>query len=83
MIFMSDFASISCPQSSPPHHPTLIIFSGNFSYRKAGWVLHMLRHVVGTATFYDILAAYRAEFQGSAATTADQISIHTRRSVSR
>jgi hypothetical protein len=34
------------------------IFSSNLSYNKASWVLHMLRHVVGDATFFDILSAY-------------------------
>jgi aminopeptidase N len=47
------------------------IFSTDFSYRKGGWVLHQLRHVVGDQTFFDCLAAYRAAYQGSAATTDD------------
>jgi aminopeptidase N len=47
------------------------IFSTNYTYRKGGWVLHMLRKVVGEETFYDILAAYRAQYEGSAATTDD------------
>ncbi|GMU80990.1 MAG: hypothetical protein AMXMBFR47_08610 [Planctomycetota bacterium] len=47
------------------------IFSGTFSYAKGGWVLHMLRHVVGDDVFFDILADYRATFTGSAATTDD------------
>ncbi len=47
------------------------IFSGNYSYRKGGWVLHMLRGVVGTETFFDILAAYRQRFANLTATTAD------------
>jgi aminopeptidase N len=34
------------------------IFSGSLSYNKASWVLHMLRHVVGDAVFFDILKAY-------------------------
>lgn len=45
------------------------IFSSDFSYRKAGWVLHMLRHVVGDETFFNILASYRASFAYDAATT--------------
>lgn len=47
------------------------IFSSNFSYRKGAWVLHQLRHVVGETTFFQILANYRAAYQGSAATTDD------------
>jgi len=49
------------------------IFSSNFSYRKAGWVLHMLRKVVGDATFFEILAEHRTRHEFSAATTADFI----------
>ncbi len=45
------------------------IFDGDLSYRKGGWVLHMLRHVLGDTDFYASLAAYRDAFQGSAATT--------------
>ncbi len=47
------------------------IFSSDFSYRKGAWVLHQLRHVVGDATFFQILADYRAAYQGKAATTDD------------
>ena len=47
------------------------IFSGDFSYCKGAWVLHMLRHVVGNAAFFDILAAYRATFEYASATTDD------------
>jgi hypothetical protein len=47
------------------------VFSTDFSYRKGAWVLHQLRHVVGDSTFFEILAAYRAAFEGSAATTDD------------
>ncbi len=45
------------------------IFSSTYSYRKASWVLHMLRGLVGDSTFFDILAAHRAAHEGSAATT--------------
>lgn len=47
------------------------IFSGNFSYNKGGWVLHMLRHAIGSDAFFDMLAAYRAAYEGAAATTAE------------
>ncbi len=30
-------------------------------YDKGGWLLHMLRHVVGDSTFFDILLAYTAD----------------------
>ncbi|MBX3357595.1 MAG: hypothetical protein KF745_04125 [Phycisphaeraceae bacterium] len=47
------------------------IFSSTFTYRKGAWVLHQLRHVVGDSVFFNILANYRAAYEGSAATTAD------------
>ncbi len=47
------------------------IFSSNASYRKGAWVLHMLRHVVGDSTFFQILKDYRTAYEGSAATTDD------------
>lgn len=34
------------------------IFDANLSYRKGAWVLHMLRHVVGTDHFFRILKTY-------------------------
>ncbi|MEE9212547.1 MAG: M1 family aminopeptidase [Phycisphaeraceae bacterium] len=47
------------------------IFSYNFTYKKAAWVLHQLRHVVGDETFFDILAAYRQAFVYNSAITED------------
>ena len=35
------------------------IFDGSLSYRKASWILHMLRHIVGDSTFFEILKTYR------------------------
>jgi len=37
---------------------TYRIFSGNLTYNKASWVLHMLRHVVGDSTFFQIIKEY-------------------------
>ena len=45
------------------------IFSSNYSYRKGAWVLHQLRGVIGDTAFFSGLQAYRAAYQGSAATT--------------
>ena len=47
------------------------IFSSNYSYSKGAWVLHMLRGVVGDEAFFDILSAYREEYEFSTATTDD------------
>lgn len=47
------------------------VFSTNLVYNKGGWVLHMLRHVVGDTTLFDILAAYRAAYEGRNAITSD------------
>ena len=40
-------------------------------YYKGGWVLHMLRGVVGDAVFFDALADYRDAFEHSSAITED------------
>jgi len=52
---------------------TSLIFNYNLSYRKAAWVLHMLRHVVGDEKFFEILKAYYNESRLSygTATTED------------
>ncbi len=34
------------------------IFHGGLSYNKGGWVVHMLRHVVGDSIFFEILHSY-------------------------
>ncbi|MCP4594351.1 MAG: M1 family metallopeptidase [bacterium] len=47
------------------------IFSGNDVYRKGSWVLHMLRHTLGSDAFFAALADYRAAFQHDSATTAE------------
>jgi aminopeptidase N len=47
------------------------IFSYTFSYLKGGWVVHMLRGVLGDQDFFATLADYRAAFEYGAATTED------------
>jgi len=47
------------------------IFSTNFTYYKGGWVLHMLRHVLGDTPFWNGMAFYRNRFALSTATTDD------------
>jgi len=47
------------------------IFDSNFSYKKGGWVLHMLRKVMGETAFWQGMTNYRAAFQGSTADTTD------------
>jgi hypothetical protein len=47
------------------------IFNGGLSYDKAAYVLHMLRHVVGDAVFFDCLAEYRSQYAARSATTQD------------
>jgi len=59
--------TVYCYDISDPNR----IFSYNFSYLKPGWVLHMLRHVVGDQKFFDILLAWRAAYLYKSGTTAD------------
>jgi aminopeptidase N len=40
-------------------------------YSKGGWVLHMLRHVLGDQRFFDALKQYRARYAFSNASTKD------------
>jgi hypothetical protein len=47
------------------------IFSGNLSYDKGAWVVHMLRGVVGEDGFAAGIQAYRDAYAYSAATTED------------
>jgi len=51
------------------------IFDGNLTYNKGAWVLHMVRKVLGDATFFNCLAVYRATFERGAATTDDFIAV--------
>ena len=53
------------------------IFNSDFSYRKAAWVLHMLRKIMGDAAFFNGLQTYRGAFQLGAPTTADFTAIMT------
>ncbi len=46
--------TVYVPNTSNPFR----IFNQGLSYKKASWVLHMLRHVVGDVTFFDILTTY-------------------------
>ena len=59
--------TVWCPSTTDQNR----IFSTDFSYYKAGWVLHMLRHAVGDTNYFNGIAAYRAAFQYGAATTED------------
>jgi cytochrome c1 len=47
------------------------IFSSDLSYDKASWVLHMLRHVLGDAVFFQALQQYGSAHACSTAATAD------------
>ncbi|MBU0640366.1 MAG: thrombospondin type 3 repeat-containing protein [Planctomycetes bacterium] len=51
------------------------VFSYDFTYLKAGWVLHQLRHVMGDAAFFELIEAYRAAFAYGTATTEDFIAV--------
>lgn len=47
------------------------LFNSASTYGKGGWILHMLRGIMGDTVFFDTLKAYRAMYEGSAATTDD------------
>ncbi|MCK5618316.1 MAG: hypothetical protein KAJ17_02895, partial [Candidatus Krumholzibacteria bacterium] len=52
---------------------TGLIFHSGRSYNKGSWVPHMLRHVVGDTTFFDIMQTYYADprYQYGTATTEE------------
>ncbi|MCF7826162.1 MAG: T9SS type A sorting domain-containing protein [Candidatus Marinimicrobia bacterium] len=54
-----------------PEHES--IFGLNLSYNKPAWVLHMLRHIVGDSTFFEILQSYAndPQFKYGTATTEE------------
>ena len=47
------------------------VFDSNLSYSKGGYVLHMLRHVLGDSTFFRAMRRYRQDMQYRSATTED------------
>ncbi|MBD3237605.1 MAG: hypothetical protein GF330_12945 [Candidatus Eisenbacteria bacterium] len=47
------------------------IFHTGLTYYKASWVVHMLRHVIGDANFWQLLHDYREAYEFGAATTED------------
>ncbi|MCA9310273.1 MAG: Ig-like domain-containing protein [Phycisphaerales bacterium] len=47
------------------------LFQTNYQYRKGGWAMHMLRHVMGDAAFFDALLDYRNTHLYGAAITPD------------
>ncbi len=54
------------------YRPTSVsqIFSSTNVYRKGGWAVHMLRHVLGEKLFWQALRDYRKTYEGKSATTA-------------
>jgi aminopeptidase N len=58
--------TVYCPTLTPDR-----IFDSDLSYDKASWVLHMLRHVLGDATFFQALQTYAQQFRYANATTED------------
>ncbi|MEZ5359607.1 MAG: M1 family aminopeptidase [Candidatus Zixiibacteriota bacterium] len=44
---------------------------GSIVYDKGGWVLHMLRHVVGDSLFFESLANYRQQYLWQTASTEE------------
>ncbi|MBX7135922.1 MAG: Ig-like domain-containing protein [Fimbriimonadaceae bacterium] len=65
----STSGTVYCYDISDPNR----IFSGSYSYDKAAWVLHSLRHIVGDTAFFNILQSYRTAYEYRSATTDDFI----------
>ena len=59
----------------PGHLTVSRIFNSTYSYDKASWVLHQLRHVMGDAAFFDMFTQYRAAYEYSAVTTDEFVAV--------
>ncbi len=59
--------TVWCPTTTDMNR----IFSTTFSYRKGGWVAHMLRGVMGDAAFFQAMKDYRTIYGGGSATTEE------------
>jgi aminopeptidase N len=64
------YAKNPSPIVDPSITDPLKVLSVN-TYQKAGWVLHMLRHLLGDDTFWKGIRAYYAQYQNSNAMTKD------------
>jgi len=54
-------------------HDTTSVWNifGSIVYDKGGWVLHMLRHIVGDSVFFEAFSNYRDQFLWKSASTED------------
>jgi aminopeptidase N len=70
-------ASWTGPVLRDPDRMDWVYYFDNVVYDKGAWVLHMLRHVVGDETFFQILKDYCADprYRFSAAVTDDFVSL--------
>ncbi len=64
-------STVYCSNITDPNR----IFSGNYTYNKAAWVLHQLRHIMGDSQFFAALAQYRGIYAYKTATTEDFIAV--------
>ncbi len=65
-VFISQTQDIDFPIYDPDP-----LFHYGITYKKGGWVLHMLRHVVGDANFWNILHTYYDTYKYGNASIAD------------
>ncbi len=67
------FMTQSCRVTDPsgPLYDPVELFDGNTIYNKGGWVVHMLRGVLGDSIFFASLAEYRARTAYRSTTTAE------------
>ena len=65
------------PVLRDPNNNNPWYYFDNVVYDKGSWVLHMLRHIVGDGTFFDILKSYVADprYRHGAAETDDFVGI--------
>lgn len=69
--FRAEEANDPHPVVSPFYRETLDYYFDSRRYAKGAWVLHMLRNLLGDATFFNGIRLYTATHQGGLVTTED------------
>lgn len=67
----TDRSFLNASWQYPIYNPPPDFLFWDLEYGKAGWVLHMLRYVLGDSTFFSVFRTYRQRFEYKSATTDD------------
>ncbi len=71
MEYSKDIYVSRIPNGDFPIYNPVILFHYGVTYKKGGWILHMLRHVVGNDAFWQILPTYFETYKFGNASISD------------